>query len=668
MFGMTRGPTEEYIKQLQKDFDEVRHLANSAPFINYIPDEKYHPPTLYDIYVDIRSIVAVDKESGKIDYKQGFKCKIKLSPNNPLSKPECVVTPVPFHPHFKPEFRQGVWVDPYEKDEGLGQLLLRIVHSLKYEPSYIDEQCRNIGNEDALLWYMRIKQKSPNFFPIDKKELPHTLHITDKTLTAQPKKFEIQNNQEITAPLPTYPLESVPSPRKKFEIVESTPVYEPVVKSLSKIDTFLHSDFLDPQSGYELLITERAKNQIFEHIGWGEKTELNQVEQGGIFLGQVFKDTQKGIIYGVVEEALPGESAKGTGVYLEMDHSTWKTMIDRADQILDVHKDNLQIIGWYHTHPNHLDVFMSSTDIATQSRLFSQDWHFAVVINPHKKIWRVFHGKNSKECMGFIIGDSEKYIPVSEIQHQETYPNSIDQNEDRYPLNENQDKLPIKNILVMIVIVLFLGIISLVFINGVNPIQEIDSVSPTALGAIVFVTPYTLPGSNKSSFTATITTYLTLTPVPIETSMPTSISSAPTEAPIPTSVPAEIFTPTLLPVEPSFTPILTSTAAISRPLPLTNSTMISSSVNIPIDVCLKTDKLYQFEAQAPINIYNIYVSTDDPVDRIQQKEIFLSGSQSSGKILGVISINNKDWFYITYQENRYWVSLDDLFELAICIP
>ena len=87
-----------------------------------------------------------------------------------------------------------------------------------------------------------------------------------------------------------------------------------------------------------------------------------------------------------------------------MNHATWKKMIDRVDMMLDSNPNkDLQIIGWYHTHPNQLDVFMSETDVGTQMRFFSNDWQFAIVLNPHKKLWRAFHGKNAEECKGFLI-------------------------------------------------------------------------------------------------------------------------------------------------------------------------------------------------------------------------------------------------------------------------
>lgn len=208
-------------------------------------------------------------------------------------------------------------------------------------------------------------------------------------------------------------------PRKKFSITNYTPPYEPTQRTkpcfqlISKYD----SDVLSTHSNsHELFITSNAIEQIFSHIGWGRRIEYNSVEQGGILLGQVFRDEDEKLTYGIVETAIAGSSAKGSSVSLEMTHETWKQMLDSVEDILNRNpQKNLQVIGWYHTHPNDLSVFMSGVDQSTQSRLFFHDWQFAVVMNPHKKIWRAFYGMNANECRGFVIQaiqDSETdYLP-----------------------------------------------------------------------------------------------------------------------------------------------------------------------------------------------------------------------------------------------------------------
>lgn len=195
--------------------------------------------------------------------------------------------------------------------------------------------------------------------------------------------------------------------RKKFEITNADPPYKPVKlpEPDFKVLTGSSSDFQPGCStDHKLFITKRAMGSLSKHIGWGETTEFNRVEQGGILLGEVFQDENTGITFGVVEEIIPAQTARGSSTYLEMSHETWKDMLDAVDLMLEKgSRPNLHIIGWYHTHPNNLSVFMSGTDMGTQSRFFFHDWQFAVVVNPQQRVWRAFYGREARECKGFVV-------------------------------------------------------------------------------------------------------------------------------------------------------------------------------------------------------------------------------------------------------------------------
>jgi len=79
-------------------------------------------------------------------------------------------------------------------------------------------------------------------------------------------------------------------------------------------------------------------------------------------------------------------------------------MIDMVDVYLEENPDkSVQIIGWYHTHPRNLGVFMSHTDINTQKLHFNKNWHYAIVLNPQKKIWKAFYGEQAHECLGYFM-------------------------------------------------------------------------------------------------------------------------------------------------------------------------------------------------------------------------------------------------------------------------
>jgi len=195
--------------------------------------------------------------------------------------------------------------------------------------------------------------------------------------------------------------------KKSFKINKTQSVYV-----FPEYDDSLVCDFDDRYSSNtqnsecsnKIIISKKARDRIFKHISWGVDTERNSVEQGGILIGHSYLDENTKHITGFAVEAIPATTAKGSMFYLEFDHNTWKLMIDELDLInKDKQESELQIIGWYHTHPGRLSVFMSRTDLNTQRKMFSKDWQFAIVLNPQKEIWRAFSGSETKECKGYIL-------------------------------------------------------------------------------------------------------------------------------------------------------------------------------------------------------------------------------------------------------------------------
>ncbi|OAD23913.1 Mov34/MPN/PAD-1 [Candidatus Thiomargarita nelsonii] len=402
-----------------EDYEEQKELLDRLEHVS-VPAIKLiiHEERLY-VQMNIKSLILTDDS---IAVHEGFLFEITYAENqyqaflfeiadaeNQYQAPRFTTVgefPIIFHPHFKcVKYDRCRWVDykQYDPNEKLGDYILRVAHSLKYESAYIKEQpTTSVGNEKALKWY-RENRNQHDFFPRDKTELPHSLEEIKKgqLFKAHSPKSKIMKPSTFKA-------------KKKFEVKKIEPPYQPEEKQLprhfkksknkSDFSTSRFS-FLARDNKHHLYIREAAWRMIDHHIGWARNTSSNMVEQGGILLGKAYTDAAKNLTYGVVEQAIDGKSAKGSGAYLEMTHQTWKEMFDRVDHLLANKDSKLQIIGWYHTHPNMLDVFMSGTDQATQSRLFCQDWQFAIVLNPQKQRWRAFYGSHSKECQGYVIDD-----------------------------------------------------------------------------------------------------------------------------------------------------------------------------------------------------------------------------------------------------------------------
>lgn len=151
---------------------------------------------------------------------------------------------------------------------------------------------------------------------------------------------------------------------------------------------------LSKEQGPLLVISQRAEREIKDHIGWAEKTRYNIREQGGIMIGSPY--LVDGRTVSVVECAIPAELSESNAAYLKMDTETWLKMLNCYDE--SYRDQGLYVVGWFHTHPNGLGVFMSSTDMGTQRAFFREDWHFAVVLNPHRKMIACFHSAQAELC------------------------------------------------------------------------------------------------------------------------------------------------------------------------------------------------------------------------------------------------------------------------------
>ena len=181
--------------------------------------------------------------------------------------------------------------------------------------------------------------------------------------------------------------------RKQKEIV--TVIKEDQMKQFT--DKYQITDFddvLDMQAGSLLFISQQAEHGIKKHIEWGIKTDRNVSEQGGILIGKPF--LVGNIMVGIAEYVIPGDAKRADAVYLEMGTETWAKMLKTYDERYK--NDGLYIIGWFHTHPNDLPVFMSPTDMKTQKDFFNEEWHFSLVLNPHRRLAACFNSAKAIKC------------------------------------------------------------------------------------------------------------------------------------------------------------------------------------------------------------------------------------------------------------------------------
>ena len=101
-------------------------------------------------------------------------------------------------------------------------------------------------------------------------------------------------------------------------------------------------------------------------------------EVGGALLGNAYR--YRGETYVEVQAALPARTDDHGPNHFTFNADAWSRLHrDRA-----AHYPGLDIVGWFHTHPN-LGVFYSADDVVVHSAAFVMPWHVGLVVDPLRK-------------------------------------------------------------------------------------------------------------------------------------------------------------------------------------------------------------------------------------------------------------------------------------------
>lgn len=178
-----------------------------------------------------------------------------------------------------------------------------------------------------------------------------------------------------------------------------------------------------------LSYTPAAAKKQLEIIGWLRNDfPRNRCEQGGWLIGRDFNDENGCPFQAEVTHVLeantecrhPGyiEWSGMEEIRLQDEFFAIKEKLATIDPVLAC---SLRVLGWWHTHPN-LPVFMSQTDLNTQRMKWFKPAHYAVVLDPHRGIWRAFAGADATEVPAIMLVDEPKAKandtkpPVSDAQ------------------------------------------------------------------------------------------------------------------------------------------------------------------------------------------------------------------------------------------------------------
>jgi proteasome lid subunit RPN8/RPN11 len=107
----------------------------------------------------------------------------------------------------------------------------------------------------------------------------------------------------------------------------------------------------------------------------GHAYQVLDAELGGVLLGKV--ERQDVMNFVLVKEILPVHSDDYGPVHFKFSADSWAILHkEKAERY-----PNLDIVGWYHTHPG-LGIFYSSDDVIVHSAAFVLPWHVGLVIDP----------------------------------------------------------------------------------------------------------------------------------------------------------------------------------------------------------------------------------------------------------------------------------------------
>src|SRR4051812_27996089 len=115
------------------------------------------------------------------------------------------------------------------------------------------------------------------------------------------------------------------------------------------------------------------------------------VELGGILLGKECVDEASGTPFVWVSRSLEAKHYANTQASFTYTHDSWEEITRERDRL---HPD-LDIVGWYHTHPS-FGIFLSHHDLFIHQNFFSQPLQVAYVVDPIQSSRGFFRWSNGQ--------------------------------------------------------------------------------------------------------------------------------------------------------------------------------------------------------------------------------------------------------------------------------
>ncbi|HEX9611557.1 MAG TPA: hypothetical protein VF978_06690 [Gemmatimonadales bacterium] len=120
---------------------------------------------------------------------------------------------------------------------------------------------------------------------------------------------------------------------------------------------------------YPIFFQQEAVVALQEHLKASPEQAIF-----GFLAGEVFRDPETGVLYAVIDKTLRLNQA----IYGDKTEVVVARLWDRMQEQLA--RASGRLLGWYHSHPGQ-ELSLSSHDVATHEKYFTDPWHVAVVVS-----------------------------------------------------------------------------------------------------------------------------------------------------------------------------------------------------------------------------------------------------------------------------------------------
>ncbi|MGE5404737.1 MAG: hypothetical protein ACM3PP_07340, partial [Candidatus Saccharibacteria bacterium] len=134
------------------------------------------------------------------------------------------------------------------------------------------------------------------------------------------------------------------------------------------------------QAGTEVLV--HLEPDVAAFVEEFAHTDLDR-ELGGVLLGT--HNVLNGSYLVSVQAAIEGKYMGNSQTNVTFTKKSW----DYIESAREKHFPDLQIVGWFHTHPGY-GVFLSKYDVFLHKSSFPEPWHIAYVTDPLAKKAGIF--------------------------------------------------------------------------------------------------------------------------------------------------------------------------------------------------------------------------------------------------------------------------------------